>query len=59
MIVTLVNNITPMFVCLLAACFLGERLKIAEVFFMILTFGTIIMIILGAKKEFTGGETIQ
>ena len=58
-VVTLVNNTAPMVVCLLAVCFLGERLKKAEVFFMTLTFGTIIMIILGAEEGFTGGETIK
>jgi drug/metabolite transporter (DMT)-like permease len=46
-IVSLVNNMTPVFVCLLAMCFLKEKLKRAEVIFMTLTFGAVIMIILG------------
>jgi drug/metabolite transporter (DMT)-like permease len=46
-IVSLVNNTTPVFVCLLAMCFLKEKLKVAEVFFMALTFGAVIMIIVG------------
>ena len=58
-VVSLVNNTTPMIVCLLAMCFLGERLKKTEVFFMTITFGSIIMIIVCAKEGFTGGDTIK
>ena len=46
-IVSLVNNMTPVFVCLLAMCFLGERLKKVEVAFMTATFVCIILIIVG------------
>lgn len=46
-VVSLVNNTTPVFVCLLAMCFLKERLKIAEVVFMSMTFACIIVIIAG------------
>ena len=58
-VVSLINNTTPMIVCLLAMCFLGERLKKIEVCFMTLTFGAVLMIILCAKDGFTGGETIE
>ena len=57
-IVSLVNNTIPIFVCLLAMCFLGERLKRVEVFFMALTFGSVIMIILGAG-EGSGSQTFK
>ena len=46
-IIALVNNTTPLFVILLAMCFLGERLKIAECIFMSLTFVCVIIIIYG------------
>ncbi len=57
-VVSLVNNTTPVFVCLLAMCFLGERLKLDEVFFMALTFMCIITIILGQGTSSTGGQTV-
>ena len=46
-VVSLLNNTTPMFVCLLAMCFLKERLKRAEVFFMTLTLAAVVVIIVG------------
>lgn len=46
-IVSLVNNTTPVFVCLLAMCFLKERLRGVEVLFMSLTFACVIVIIMG------------
>jgi len=46
-IVSLVNNTTPVFVCLLAMCFLGERLRKVEVIFMAGTFACVILIIVG------------
>ena len=46
-VVSLVNNMTPVCVCLLAMCFLKEKLRRPEVFFMTLTFGAVIMIIVG------------
>ena len=46
-IVSLVNNMTPVFVCLLAMCLLGERLKRVEVAFMTATFVCVILIIVG------------
>ena len=50
-IVSLVNNTTPVFVCLFAMCFLKERLKKAEVFFMLLTFAAVIVIIIGQNPS--------
>jgi len=46
-VISLVNNTTPVFVCLLAMCFLKERLKRMETFFMALTFAAVIVIIAG------------
>lgn len=53
-IVSLVNNTTPVFVCLLAMCFLGERLRKAEVLFMMGTFVCIVLIIMGQGASSTG-----
>ena len=50
-IIALLNNTTPLFVCLLAMCFLKERLRIVEVFFMSLTFVAVIVIICGQKPS--------
>ncbi len=55
-VVSLVNNTTPVFVCLLAMCFLGERLKIAEVVFMTMTFVCIIVIIAGEGTSTTSNS---
>jgi drug/metabolite transporter (DMT)-like permease len=53
-IVSLVNNTTPVFVCLLAMCFLKEKLRGVEVFFMSLTFACVIIIIMGAGESGDG-----
>lgn len=50
-IVSLVNNTTPVFVCLLAMCFLNERLKRIELFFMTLTFAAVVLIIYGQEPS--------
>jgi drug/metabolite transporter (DMT)-like permease len=50
-IISLLNNTTPLFVCLLAMCFLKERLKRAEIIFMSLTFIAVIVIISGEKPS--------
>lgn len=57
--VSLVNNTTPLFVCLLAMCFLKERLKIAEVLFMGSTFACIVVIIVGAGEDSSGESLLQ
>lgn len=54
-VVSLVNNTVPVFVCLLAMCFLGEKLKKAEVFFMTLSFGCVILIIMGQGTSSDSG----
>ena len=57
--VSLVNNTTPLFVCLLAMCFLKEKLKLAEVLFLGSTFACIVVIIVGAGEDPSKGETIK
>ena len=50
-IVSLVNNTIPVFVILLAFFLLKERLRKMECFFIALTFGAVIVIVLGQKPS--------
>lgn len=50
-IVSLVNNTIPVFVILLAYFLLKERLRKMECFFIALTFGAVIVIVLGQKPS--------
>jgi drug/metabolite transporter (DMT)-like permease len=58
-IVSLVNNTTPVFVILLAFFMLKERLRKMECFFIALTFGAVIIIILGQKPSGTADTFVD
>lgn len=58
-IVSLVNNTTPVFVCLLAMCFLNERLRLIEILFMTGTFACVILIIAGQGESSSGSDTLR